>query len=106
MVGWEGYEWGARYKDDLTMRDFLDAHCKNGSKRNNSMVPPFHFPGTSPSGPDVVFVLRIEEQLYPVFVQNKFLNVSIWRKLGLQYMRQGSRLIYRTWPRTALMEST
>ncbi|KAG0203031.1 hypothetical protein BGX28_004557, partial [Mortierella sp. GBA30] len=29
---------------------------------------------SSPSGPDIVFVLRIDGQLYPVFVQNKLLN--------------------------------
>ena len=37
------------------------------------MVPPFYYPGTSPSGPYIVFVLRIDDQFYPVFVQNKLL---------------------------------
>ncbi|KAF9151680.1 hypothetical protein DFQ26_001160, partial [Actinomortierella ambigua] len=71
---WEGYEWGARHKETLTMGDFLDAHYKHGSKRGNSMVPPFYYPESSPSGPDIVFVLQIDDQLYPVFVHNKLLN--------------------------------
>ncbi|KAG0010957.1 hypothetical protein BGZ82_003210 [Podila clonocystis] len=74
IVGWEGYEWGARYKETLTMGDFLEAHYKHGSRRGDSTVPPFYYPGTSPSGPDIVFVLRIDDQLYPVFVQNKLLH--------------------------------
>jgi hypothetical protein len=74
IVGWEGYEWGARYKETLTMSDFLDAHYKHGSRRGDSTVPPFYYPESSPSGPDIVFVLQIDDQLYPVFVQNKLLN--------------------------------
>ncbi|KAF9344976.1 hypothetical protein BGX34_005164, partial [Mortierella sp. NVP85] len=73
IVGWEGYEWGVRYNETLTMDDFLEAHCKNASRRGDFMVPPFYYPGTSPSGPDIVFVLRIDDQFYPVFVQNKLL---------------------------------
>ncbi|KAF9312447.1 hypothetical protein BG003_006268 [Podila horticola] len=74
IVGWECYEWGARYKETLTMGDFLEAHYKHGSRRGDSTVPPFYYPEASPSGPDIVFVLRIDDQLYPVFVQNKLLN--------------------------------
>ncbi|KAK3827173.1 MAG: hypothetical protein JOS17DRAFT_749111 [Linnemannia elongata] len=77
IVGWEGYEWGARYKETLTMSDFLEAHYKYGSRKGDSTVPPFYYPDSSPSGPDIVFVLRIDDQLYPVFVQNKLLsNIS------------------------------
>ncbi|KAF8919690.1 hypothetical protein BGZ58_004622, partial [Dissophora ornata] len=71
IVGWEGYEWGVRYKETLTMGDFMEAHYKHDSKRDDSTVPPFYYPNSSPSGPDIVFVLRIDDQLYPVFVQNK-----------------------------------
>ncbi|KAF9271164.1 hypothetical protein BGZ74_006415, partial [Mortierella antarctica] len=73
IVGWEGYEWGARYKDTLTMGDFLEAHYNHGSRRGDSTVPPFYYPESSQSGPDIVFVLRIDDQLYPVFVQTKCL---------------------------------
>ncbi|KAG0253673.1 hypothetical protein BGZ95_006248 [Linnemannia exigua] len=74
IVGWEGYEWGTRYKETLTMGDFLEAHYKHGSRRGDFTVPPFYYPESSPSGPDIVFVLRIDDHLYPVFVQNKLLN--------------------------------
>jgi len=73
IIGWEGYEWGARYKETLTMGDFLEAHYNHGSRRGNSTVPPFYYPESSKSGPDIVFVLRIDDQLYPVFVQTKCL---------------------------------
>ncbi|KAF9402540.1 hypothetical protein BGZ94_004878, partial [Podila epigama] len=74
VVGWEGYEWGARYKDALTMRDFLEAHYRNDSRKDGCVVPPFFYPELSPSGPDIVFVLRINNELYPVFVQTKLLE--------------------------------
>ncbi|KAG0276876.1 hypothetical protein BGZ95_006898, partial [Linnemannia exigua] len=74
IVGWEGYEWGARYKETFTMGDFLEAHYRHGSRRGDSTVSPFYYPESSPSGPDIVFVLQIDDQLYPVFVQNKLLN--------------------------------
>ncbi|KAK3838749.1 MAG: hypothetical protein JOS17DRAFT_813362 [Linnemannia elongata] len=73
IVGWEGYEWGARYKETLTMGDFIEAHYNHGLRRGDSMVPPFYYPESSQSGPDIVFVLRIDDQLYPVFVQIKCL---------------------------------
>ncbi|KAG0287951.1 hypothetical protein BGZ97_006945, partial [Linnemannia gamsii] len=73
IVGWEGYEWGARYKETLTMGDFLEAHYNHGSRRGDSIVPPFYYPKSSKSSPDIVFVLRIDHQLYPVFVQTKLL---------------------------------
>ncbi|KAF9176748.1 hypothetical protein BGZ51_009713, partial [Haplosporangium sp. Z 767] len=73
IVGWEGYEWGTRHKETLTMGDFLEAHYNHGSRRGNSTVPPFYYPESSQSGPDIVFVLRIGDQLYPVFVQTKCL---------------------------------
>ncbi|KAH7053596.1 hypothetical protein BKA57DRAFT_502054 [Linnemannia elongata] len=31
----EGYEWGARYKETLTMGDFLEALYKHGSRRGD-----------------------------------------------------------------------
>ncbi|KAF9183685.1 hypothetical protein BGZ51_003863 [Haplosporangium sp. Z 767] len=74
IVGWEGYKWGTRYKETLTMSDFMEAHYKHGSRRGDCTVPPFYYPEWSESGPDIVFVLRIDNQLYPVFVQTKFLD--------------------------------
>ncbi|KAF9970028.1 hypothetical protein BGZ75_002485, partial [Mortierella antarctica] len=74
IVGWEDYEWGVLCKETLTMADFLEAHYNHGSRRGDSTVPPFYYPKSSQSGPDIVFVLRIDDQLYPVFVQNKLLK--------------------------------
>ncbi|KAF9282211.1 hypothetical protein BGZ74_002189, partial [Mortierella antarctica] len=74
IIGREGSEWGARHKETLTMSDFLEAHYSHNSRIGDSTVPPFYYPESSPSGPDIVFVLRINGQLYPVFVQDKLLN--------------------------------
>ncbi|KAG0361382.1 hypothetical protein BC939DRAFT_475689 [Gamsiella multidivaricata] len=74
IVGWEDYEWGTRYKETLTMSDFLEAHYKHGSRSGDCVVPPFYYSEPSHSGPDIVFVLRIDDQLYPVFVQTKLLD--------------------------------
>ncbi|KAI1297001.1 hypothetical protein EDD11_007314 [Mortierella claussenii] len=38
IVGWEDYEWGARYRTNLNMGDFLEAHHKHGSRRGGSMT--------------------------------------------------------------------
>ncbi|KAF9910163.1 hypothetical protein BX616_010929 [Lobosporangium transversale] len=71
IVGWEDYDWRVRYMEALTMGDFLEAHYKHSSMWGGSAVPPFYYPESSLSGPDIVFVLRIDDQLYPVFVQTK-----------------------------------
>ncbi|KAF9316612.1 hypothetical protein BGZ91_005521 [Linnemannia elongata] len=73
IVGWEGYGRGTRYRETMTMGDFLEAHYNHDSMRGSSTVPPFYYPKTSKSGPDIVFVLRMGDQLYPVFVQTKLL---------------------------------
>ncbi|KAG0284524.1 hypothetical protein BGZ97_008150, partial [Linnemannia gamsii] len=64
---------GARYKETLTMGDFLETYYNHGSRRGDSTAPPFYYPESSQSGPDIVFVQRIDAQLYPVFVQTKCL---------------------------------
>ncbi|KAG0044704.1 hypothetical protein BGZ83_010081 [Gryganskiella cystojenkinii] len=74
IIGWEGYEWGARHNNTLTMHDFMEAHYTNGSRKGDYEVPPFYYPGLSPSGPGIVFVLRFNKELYPVFVQTKLLK--------------------------------
>ncbi|KAF9151259.1 hypothetical protein BGX20_005461, partial [Mortierella sp. AD010] len=74
IVGWEGYEWGTRHSKTLTMHDFMEAHYWNYSRNGDYKVPPFYYPGLSPSGPDIVFVLQINNELYPVFVQTKLLK--------------------------------
>jgi len=50
----------------------MDAHVNQGSTRNNISVAPFFFPKSKPSGPDLIFFIRIDGvRLVPVFVQMK-----------------------------------
>ncbi|KAG0277069.1 hypothetical protein BGZ97_009969, partial [Linnemannia gamsii] len=56
----------------MTMRDFMDAHVNHQSTRNNKPVAPFFFPKPKPSGPDLLFFIRINGRgMVPVFVQMK-----------------------------------
>ncbi|KAG0332645.1 hypothetical protein BG004_001163 [Podila humilis] len=71
IVGWEGHEWEARHNSALTMHDFMEAHCRNSSRKDDYEIPPFYYLESSQSGPDIVFVLPIDDLLYPVFVQTK-----------------------------------
>ncbi|KAF9289107.1 hypothetical protein BGZ88_007875 [Linnemannia elongata] len=48
-----------------------DTPIYNGSMRDDRAVPPFFFPKAKPSGPDIVFIIRVKENLFPVFVQLK-----------------------------------
>ncbi|KAF9132896.1 hypothetical protein BGW39_011082 [Mortierella sp. 14UC] len=50
----------------------LKAAIHRSTTKLKTPIPQFE--PSSPSGPDIVFVLRIGDQLYPVFVQNKLLN--------------------------------
>ncbi|KAG9067167.1 hypothetical protein KI688_011948 [Linnemannia hyalina] len=71
IVGWDDYKSGYVSMETFTMGDFFEVNYKHGSRRGDSMVSPFYYPEPPPSGPDIVFVLRIDDQLYPVFVHNK-----------------------------------
>ncbi|KAI8348323.1 hypothetical protein B0O80DRAFT_490033 [Mortierella sp. GBAus27b] len=69
----------------MSMGEFMDAHVNNHSTRNNIPVAPFFFPKIKPSGPDMVFFIRINgRKLVPVFVQTKLhqssasLNKRAW----------------------------
>ncbi|KAG0221030.1 hypothetical protein BGW42_008342, partial [Actinomortierella wolfii] len=56
----------------MSMEEFMDAHVNHQSTRNNMPVAPFFFPKSNPSGPDMVFFVRIDgTRLVPVFVQLK-----------------------------------
>ncbi|KAG0267567.1 hypothetical protein DFQ27_008612 [Actinomortierella ambigua] len=57
--------------EHISMRGFMDAHVNNGSSRRSGAVPPFFFPKANPSGPDIVFCIRVQDRLFPVFVQLK-----------------------------------
>ncbi|KAI8594507.1 hypothetical protein EDD21DRAFT_409734, partial [Dissophora ornata] len=71
IVGWRepGLEQGTTH-DMMLMEEFMDAHVNHHSTRNNLPVAPFYFPKSKPSGPDLVFFIRIDgARLVPVFVQ-------------------------------------
>ncbi|KAF9544382.1 hypothetical protein EC957_012183 [Mortierella hygrophila] len=74
ISGWHDYKLGYVNMETFTMGDFFEAHYKHGSRRGDSIVSPFYYPESSLSGPDIVVVLRIDGQLYPVFVHNKPLH--------------------------------
>ncbi|KAF9123631.1 hypothetical protein BG015_005274, partial [Linnemannia schmuckeri] len=73
IVGWRepGLEQGTTHAM-ISMEEFMDAHVNHESTRNNMPVAPFFFPKSKPSGPDLVFFIRIDgTRLVPVFVQMK-----------------------------------
>ncbi|KAI8598060.1 hypothetical protein EDD21DRAFT_198776 [Dissophora ornata] len=73
IVGWRepGLKQGTT-PDLMSMEEFMDAHVNQHSTRNNSPVAPFFFPKSKPSGPDLVFFIRIDsDRVIPVFVQMK-----------------------------------
>ncbi|KAF9128243.1 hypothetical protein BG015_004374 [Linnemannia schmuckeri] len=47
----------------------MKAHVENGSKREDQDIPPFYFPSPHVSGPDIVFYVKINGSIYPVFAQ-------------------------------------
>ncbi|KAG0360950.1 hypothetical protein BGX24_005470, partial [Mortierella sp. AD032] len=53
----------------------MEAHVKNGSKREDQDIPPFYFPAPHISEPDIVFYVKINGNVYPVFVQLKLRQV-------------------------------
>ncbi|KAI8345423.1 hypothetical protein B0O80DRAFT_504400 [Mortierella sp. GBAus27b] len=56
----------------MSMEEFMDAHVNHESTRNNMPVAPFFFPKSNPSGPDLVFFIRIDgARLVHVVVQMK-----------------------------------
>lgn len=73
IVGWKepGLEQGTTHAV-MSMEEFMDAHVNNKSIRNGTPIAPFFFPKSKPSGPDLVFFIRIDGiRLVSVFVQMK-----------------------------------
>ncbi|KAF9346583.1 hypothetical protein BGX26_001887 [Mortierella sp. AD094] len=58
-----------------SLADFMKAHVENRSKRGDQDIPPFYFPAPHVSGPDIVFYIKINDRVYPVFVQLKLRQV-------------------------------
>ncbi|KAG0049592.1 hypothetical protein BGZ90_007308 [Linnemannia elongata] len=58
--------------ETMSLDTFLDTHVYHGSRKDGKSVPPFYLPVETPSGPDVVFVLHLDNHGYcSVFVQLK-----------------------------------
>ncbi|KFH62064.1 hypothetical protein MVEG_12218 [Podila verticillata NRRL 6337] len=53
---------------NLTTRQFMKAHIENGSKQSDQDISPFYFPAPYVSGPNIVFYVKINGNVYPVFV--------------------------------------
>lgn len=53
----------------------MKAHVENGSKRGEQDIPPFYFPARHVSSPNIVFYIKINESVYPAFVQLKLRQV-------------------------------
>ncbi|KAF9115634.1 hypothetical protein BGX30_006203 [Mortierella sp. GBA39] len=61
--------------EHISMEEFMDAHVNTNSLRQGQPVPPFFFPKANPSGPDIVFYIRVKDRLFPVFVQLKLRQI-------------------------------
>ncbi|KAF9401336.1 hypothetical protein BGZ94_005241, partial [Podila epigama] len=61
--------------NNISTQAFMEAHVENGSRRGDQDIPPFYFPAPHVSGPDIVFYIRIDKKIYPVFVQLKLRQV-------------------------------
>jgi hypothetical protein len=61
--------------EHISMKEFMKAHVYNNSKRGGQAVPPFFFPKAKPSGPDIVFYIRVQDNMFPVFLQLKLRQV-------------------------------
>ncbi|KAG0304438.1 hypothetical protein BGZ97_001494, partial [Linnemannia gamsii] len=56
----------------ISMEEFMGGYVNQGLACNNIPVAPFFFPKSKPSGPDLVFFIRIDgARLVPVFVQKE-----------------------------------
>ncbi|KAF9086006.1 hypothetical protein BGX29_001654 [Mortierella sp. GBA35] len=53
----------------------MKAHVENNSKQGDQDIPPFYFPAPHVSGPDVIFFVKINGNMYPCFVQLKLRQV-------------------------------
>ncbi|KAG9063839.1 hypothetical protein KI688_003951 [Linnemannia hyalina] len=61
--------------EHISMEEFMDAHVHNNSMRSDQTVPTFFFPKAKPSGPDIVFYIRVQAAIIPFFVQLKLRQV-------------------------------
>ncbi|KAF9271066.1 hypothetical protein BGZ68_004303, partial [Mortierella alpina] len=92
IVGWrEPALLKGTTHESMSMGEFMDAHVNHQSTRKTQQstpknqqstpkdtpVPPFFFPRSKPSGPDLVFFIRVDgRKKVPVFVQMKLHHSS------------------------------
>ncbi|KAG0045171.1 hypothetical protein BGZ83_009586 [Gryganskiella cystojenkinii] len=63
--------------EHMSIKEFMNAHANNNSVRQGQPVPAFFFPEAKPSGPDMVFYIRVKESLVPVFLQLKLRQIMV-----------------------------
>ena len=88
IVGWRepGLLQGTTHAM-MSMEEFMDAHINHHSVRNNKPVAPFFFPRHKPSGPDMVFFIRIDgTRVIPVFVQVIVQTTSTFLMMGTSFL--------------------
>ncbi|KAG0273988.1 hypothetical protein BGZ97_010587, partial [Linnemannia gamsii] len=72
----EGLQQHGVSHEHISMEDFMNAHVHQNSMHHDRPVPSFFFPKPAPSGPDMVFFIRINDNLFPVFVQLKLRQMT------------------------------
>lgn len=65
--------------EHISIENFMEAHVRNSSMHDGRAVPPFFFPMATPSGPDIIFYIQVNNKLFPVFVQLK-LRQTLYEK--------------------------
>ncbi|KAK5827729.1 hypothetical protein F5H01DRAFT_317064 [Linnemannia elongata] len=85
IVGWRepAFLQGTTH-EMRSMEEFMDAHVNHHSTRNNTPVAPFFFPSNKPSGPDMVFFIRLDgARVVPVFMQMNLhqSSATLYKKL-------------------------
>ncbi|KFH66154.1 hypothetical protein MVEG_08255 [Podila verticillata NRRL 6337] len=71
----------------------MKVHVENGSKRGEQDISPFCIPAPHVSGPGIVFYIKINKSVYPVFIQLKLRQVlegsDIEKALATDYCPTG-----------------
>ncbi|KAF9081606.1 hypothetical protein BGX27_004842 [Mortierella sp. AM989] len=73
IVGYKEDEQLAISYSSVTTLEFMEAHAKHNSMHGDRAMPPFYFPSSYDSGPDLIFFVQINgsNAVVPVFVQLK-----------------------------------
>ncbi|KAI9236014.1 MAG: hypothetical protein BYD32DRAFT_35719 [Podila humilis] len=85
---------------NLTTQQFMKVHVENDSKQGNQDILPFYFPAPHVSGPDIVFYVRINEKIYPCFVQLKLQQVLEGSDVEKRFQPSAATPCKRKWKRS------